>query len=139
MRLKRLEMYGYKSFASRAVFEFSDGITAIVGPNGSGKSNIADGVRWVLGEQSYSNLRGRRTEDMIFAGSRRRARLGMAEVTITWTTLTGGSTSTLPRSRLAGAPTVPARTNTSSTGPACVTARSQTFWGLRAWLPAITS
>ncbi len=83
MRLKRLEMYGYKSFASRAVFEFGDGITAIVGPNGSGKSNIADGVRWVLGEQSYSNLRGRRTEDMIFAGSRRRSRLGMAEVTIT--------------------------------------------------------
>ncbi|MHB1317943.1 MAG: AAA family ATPase, partial [Anaerolineae bacterium] len=83
MRLKRLELYGYKSFASRATFEFSDGITAIVGPNGSGKSNIADGVRWVLGEQSYSNLRGRRTEDMIFAGSRRRSRLGMAEVTLT--------------------------------------------------------
>jgi chromosome segregation protein len=83
MRLKRLELYGYKSFASRATFEFSDGITAIVGPNGSGKSNIADGVRWVLGEQSYSNLRGRRTEDMIFAGSRRRSRLGMAEVSLT--------------------------------------------------------
>ncbi|MGI6367673.1 MAG: chromosome segregation protein SMC [Anaerolineae bacterium] len=83
MRLKRLELYGYKSFASRAVFEFSDGVTAIVGPNGSGKSNIADGIRWVLGEQSYTNLRGRRTEDMIFAGSRKRARLGMAEVTLT--------------------------------------------------------
>jgi len=83
MRLKRLELYGYKSFAARTVFEFSSGITAIVGPNGSGKSNIADGVRWVLGEQSYSNLRGRRTEDMIFAGSRRRARLGMAEVALT--------------------------------------------------------
>ncbi len=83
MRLKRLELYGYKSFASRCVFEFSSGITAIVGPNGSGKSNVADAVRWVLGEQSYSNLRARRTEDMIFAGAGKRSRLGMAEVILT--------------------------------------------------------
>lgn len=83
MRLKRLELYGYKSFASRCTFEFSSGITAIVGPNGSGKSNVADAVRWVLGEQSYSNLRARRTEDMIFAGAGKRSRLGMAEVTLT--------------------------------------------------------
>ncbi|MBN1401026.1 MAG: chromosome segregation protein SMC, partial [Anaerolineae bacterium] len=83
MRLKRLELYGYKSFASRAVFEFGQGITAIVGPNGSGKSNIADAIRWVMGEQSFRLLRADTTSDMIFAGSRRRSRLGMAEVLIT--------------------------------------------------------
>ncbi|MCD6518707.1 MAG: chromosome segregation protein SMC [Anaerolineae bacterium] len=83
MRLKRLELYGYKSFASRSVFEFPAGITAIVGPNGSGKSNIADAIRWVLGEQSFRLLRATSTEDMIFAGSHRRTRLGMAEVLLT--------------------------------------------------------
>ncbi len=82
MRLKRLELYGCKSFAARTVFEFGEGITAIVGPNGSGKSNIADAVRWVMGEQGYSTLRAKSTEDMIFAGSRTRARLGVAEVMI---------------------------------------------------------
>jgi chromosome segregation protein len=83
MRLKQLDLHGYKSFASRSVFEFTSGITAIVGPNGSGKSNIADAIRWVMGEQSYRNLRGRSTEDMIFAGSRTRPRQGMAEVILT--------------------------------------------------------
>lgn len=83
MRLKRLELYGYKSFASRTVFEFGEGVTAVVGPNGCGKSNIADAMRWVMGEQSYRSLRAQTTEDMIFAGSRKRARLGMAEVIIT--------------------------------------------------------
>jgi chromosome segregation protein len=57
-------------------------VTAIVGPNGSGKSNIADSIRWVLGEQSYTLLRGKKTEDMIFAGSEQRARAGMASATI---------------------------------------------------------
>ena len=80
MRLKRLELYGYKSFAARAQFEFSEGITAIVGPNGSGKSNIADAIRWVLGEQSFSTLRAKTSEDMIFGGTRQRARMGVAEV-----------------------------------------------------------
>lgn len=83
MRLKRLELQGYKSFAAKTEFLFFDGITAIVGPNGSGKSNIADAVRWVLGEQSYRLLRGKRTEDMIFSGSTQRPRAGMAQVTIT--------------------------------------------------------
>ena len=82
MRLKRLEMLGFKSFATRTVLVFDEGITAIVGPNGSGKSNIADAVRWVMGEQSYSSMRAKTTEDMIFAGSRNRARLGMAEVAV---------------------------------------------------------
>ena len=78
MRLKRLEMYGYKSFASRTVFEFGEGMTAIVGPNGSGKSNIADAIRWVMGEQSHRSLRARSTQDMIFAGSRSRAGVATA-------------------------------------------------------------
>lgn len=82
MRLKFLELQGYKTFAAKTEFAFDDGVTAIIGPNGSGKSNIADAVRWVLGEQSYSLLRGKRTEDMIFHGSDSRARLGMAQVTI---------------------------------------------------------
>jgi chromosome segregation protein len=82
MRLKSLELQGYKSFASKAIFHFDEGITAIVGPNGSGKSNVADALRWSLGEQSYSSLRGKKTEDMIFSGSDGRARLGMAQATL---------------------------------------------------------
>lgn len=83
-RLKSLELQGYKTFASRTLFEFADMITCIVGPNGSGKSNIADSMRWVLGEQSYSLLRGKKTEDMIFSGSEQRPRAGMASATITF-------------------------------------------------------
>lgn len=82
-RLKQLDINGFKSFANPTTFVFDRGITAIIGPNGSGKSNISEALRWVLGEQQYSNLRGRRTEDIIFAGSERRGRLGMAEVTLT--------------------------------------------------------
>ena len=81
-RLKSLELHGYKTFASRTNFAFPGIITAIVGPNGSGKSNIADALRWVLGEQSYTLLRGRKTEDMIFSGSEQRSRAGMASATI---------------------------------------------------------
>jgi len=82
MRLRRLVIQGYKSFATRSEFVFDGGITAIVGPNGSGKSNIADALRWVLGEQSYGVLRSRRTTDLIFAGTDGRGRLGMAEASI---------------------------------------------------------
>lgn len=84
LRLKSLELHGYKTFASRTHFEFADGITSIVGPNGSGKSNIADALRWVLGEQSQNLLRAKKTEDMIFSGSEQRPRAGMASVTITF-------------------------------------------------------
>jgi chromosome segregation protein len=83
-RLKSLELHGYKTFASRTNFEFPGSITTVVGPNGSGKSNIADAIRWVLGEQSYSLLRGRKTEDMIFAGSEMRPRASMASAMITF-------------------------------------------------------
>jgi chromosome segregation protein len=80
--LKSLELQGYKTFASKTTFEFGRTITAIVGPNGSGKSNIADAIRWVLGEQAYSLLRGKRTEDMIFAGSEARPWASMASASI---------------------------------------------------------
>ena len=89
MYLKRLEMLGFKSFAPRTVLEFSTGITAIVGPNGAGKSNVADAVRWVLGEQSMRQLRGKRGEDIIFAGGHGRSALGMAEVSLTLDNSTG--------------------------------------------------
>jgi chromosome segregation protein len=84
LRLKSLELHGYKTFANRTLFEFAEMVTAIVGPNGSGKSNITDSVRWVLGEQSYSLLRAKKTDDMIFSGSEGRARAGMASATISF-------------------------------------------------------
>ncbi|MEM7029098.1 MAG: chromosome segregation protein SMC [Chloroflexota bacterium] len=82
MRLKSLEIQGFKSFANKSIYQFDHGVTAIVGPNGSGKSNIADAIRWVLGEQSYNNLRAQKTVDMIFSGSTNRARMGMAYVSL---------------------------------------------------------
>lgn len=84
MRLKTLTLNGYKTFASKTRFEFGEGITCIIGPNGSGKSNIADAIRWALGEQQFSLLRGKKTDDMIFAGSARRPRASMAEVILTF-------------------------------------------------------
>ena len=98
MYLKKLEISGFKSFANKTTLDFSStsaslgrdgishegirGITAVVGPNGSGKSNIADSLRWVMGEQSMKNLRGKKSEDIIFAGSGKKARLGSAQVTL---------------------------------------------------------
>jgi chromosome segregation protein len=87
--LKRLEMMGFKSFAVRTMFEFSTGVTAVVGPNGAGKSNVADAVRWVLGEQSMRQLRGKKSEDIIFSGGHGKAPLGLAEVSLTIDNSTG--------------------------------------------------
>ena len=83
-KLLSLELHGYKTFASKTSFNFPGQITAIVGPNGSGKSNISDAIRWVLGEQAYSLLRGKKTVDMIFSGSEQRPRASMASVSITF-------------------------------------------------------
>src|SRR6266699_2097658 len=82
-------MLGFKSFAIRTVLEFSPGITAVVGPNGAGKSNVADAMRWVLGEQSMRQLRGKKSDDIIFVGGHGRSALGMAEVTLTLDNSTG--------------------------------------------------
>lgn len=81
-KLKKLAAQGFKSFADAVDFIFPTGITAIVGPNGSGKSNVADAIRWVLGEQRMTAMRGRSGEDMIFAGSKKRARAGLARAAI---------------------------------------------------------
>ncbi len=91
MYLKRLELQGFKSFQGRTLFEFGPGMTAVVGPNGSGKSNVAESIRWVLGEQAGRNLRARRLEDVIFSGSSQKAAVGMAEVSILGRVLASGA------------------------------------------------
>jgi chromosome segregation protein len=87
--LKRIDIQGFKSFAEPVSIEFNEGITCIIGPNGSGKSNIADAIRWVLGEQSPKMLRGGKMEEVIFAGTASRKSRGMAEVTLVIDNSTG--------------------------------------------------
>src|SRR5450631_3736217 len=84
MKIKKLEMVGFKSFVDRTVVNFDHEVLGIVGPNGCGKSNIVDAIRWCMGEQSAKHLRGRSMEDVIFAGSESRAGNDCAEVTLTF-------------------------------------------------------
>src|SRR6059058_2602293 len=84
MRIKRLEVQGFKSFCDRTVLTFNQPITGVVGPNGCGKSNIVDAIRWCMGEQSAKHLRGKAMEDVIFAGSESRGPAPMAEVSLTF-------------------------------------------------------
>ncbi|HXK34035.1 MAG TPA: AAA family ATPase, partial [Dehalococcoidia bacterium] len=83
MYLKRLDIHGFKSFANRTQLVFGPGVSCVVGPNGTGKTNVADALRWVLGEHASRTIRARKTEDVIFAGSDRRPPMGIAEVSIT--------------------------------------------------------
>ena len=82
MRIRSLEITGFKSFADRTVLAFDRGVSAIVGPNGCGKSNVVDAIRWVMGEQNPRHLRGRLMEDIIFAGTESKPAVGMAEVVL---------------------------------------------------------
>src|SRR5262250_3846152 len=82
MRIKQLELIGFKSFPERTILNFPSGVTGVVGPNGCGKSNIVDAIRWVLGEQSPKHLRGTAMEDVVFNGNADFGPLGMAEVSL---------------------------------------------------------
>src|SRR4030088_1824648 len=84
MKIKKLELCGFKSFVDRTILHFDHDVLGIVGPNGCGKSNIVDAIRWCMGEQSAKHLRGKQMEDVIFAGSETRGPSPMAEVSLTF-------------------------------------------------------
>src|SRR5688572_20335271 len=87
--LKSLELFGFKSFADRTLFEFSPGVTCVVGPNGSGKSNVVDGIKWILGDQSAKSLRGKEMTDVIFNGSNSRKPSAFAEASLSFDNASG--------------------------------------------------
>jgi chromosome segregation protein len=118
MKIKQVELTGFKSFADRTLFPLHNGITCIVGPNGCGKSNIVDAFRWVLGEQSAKSLRGEKMEEVIFQGSATKKQKGMAEVTLVFSH--GGRPA--PAS-------VSSSGTTGNNGNNGVPRKSQTFWG----------
>src|SRR5262245_30346587 len=88
MRIKRIDIIGFKSFCDKTVLTIDEPITAVVGPNGCGKSNIVDAIRWAMGEQSAKHLRGKAMEDVMFNGSETRGPAGMAEVSLTFENVT---------------------------------------------------
>ncbi|HMY17763.1 MAG TPA: AAA family ATPase, partial [Polyangium sp.] len=96
MRIRKLEIAGFKSFVDRTVIRFDEDVIGIVGPNGCGKSNIVDSIRWCMGEQSAKHLRGRAMSDVIFNGSETRGPHGMAEVTLTFDNTDPAAALTLP-------------------------------------------
>ena len=114
MRLESILIHGFKSFAEKTEFQVFPGVTASSGPNGCGKTNVADAVRWALGEQSPKSLRGQRMEDVIFHGSASRKPLGLAEVELTFSN-DGGLRCRGARWRWAAGSTGRARASTSST------------------------
>ncbi len=120
MRLKELEIQGFKSFPDKTKIAIGEGVTGVVGPNGSGKSNISDAIRWVLGETSSKQLRGSgKMEDVIFGGTQSRGAMGYASVALTIDNSDHGWTWTPTRSRSAAGITAAARANTPSTARTC--------------------
>src|SRR5512140_2485643 len=115
MRLNRLEIAGFKSFAERSEVAFDAGVTAIVGPNGCGKSNVVDAITWVLGEQSAKSLRGDRMEDVIFSGSDARKPTAAAEVRLKLGKVPSGLPAGLTREDV---PAVPVESAVAITGAA---------------------
>ena len=128
MRLKSLELQGFKTFPDRTTLSFDNGVTAVVGPNGSGKSNISDAIRWVLGEQSARTLRCARMEGLIFNGTPHRKARALPRLRSPSTTETEGLLSTATRCRLPVVTTDPARANISSIRRPCVCAISPSFF-----------
>ena len=138
MPLKQLTLTGYKTFANKTKFEFGAGITAVIGRNGSGKSNVADAIRWALGEQAFSLLRSKRTDDMIFAGSPKRARASMAEVLMVFDNTDGFFPIEYSEIEIGRRAYRDVPVNTRSTAAACACARSAICWAAAVWPSATT-
>jgi recombinational DNA repair ATPase RecF len=122
VKIKKLEIVGFKSFVDRTVINFDHDVTGIVGPNGCGKSNVVDAIKWVQGEQSASRLRGKAMDDVIFNGCESRGPMGSPRSRSPSPTTTAWlrrSTASTPRSRSPGASIARARATTASMAPPC--------------------